>query len=202
MQRELEAFYRKETGKGAAKRLRRQGMIPAIFYGRNEQPIPLAVRFSDLRKTFFTPEARASFFTLVIKGLRDGEVRKTALLREIQRDTLKDMVLHVDFQGVAMEEEIYVEVPLLIVGKPKGVEKGGLMEVLLRSVEVRGVAAKIPPHIEVDVSELDLGDSIHVGDLKLEGVRITSDPTQTIVTIVAPEVKEEGAPAEEEETSV
>jgi large subunit ribosomal protein L25 len=191
---ELEAFYRKELGKGPCRRLRKQGMIPAVFYGAGEETIPLAVRLSDLRKTFSTPESRRSIFTLVIKGLGDGEVRKTAVLKEVQRDTLKDQLLHVDFQGVKLEEEIYMEVPIEIVGKPKGVEKGGLLEVFVRSVEVKGIAAKIPPVIKLDVSNLDIGDSIHVMDLKIEGVKITSDPLQTIATVVAPEMEE--APTE------
>lgn len=191
---ELEAFYRKELGKGPCRRLRKEGMIPAVFYGSGEEAIPLAVRLSDLRKAFSTPERRRSIFTLVIKGLGDEEVRKTAILKEIQRDTLKDQVLHVDFQGVKLEEEIYMEVPIEIVGKPKGVEKGGVLEVFVRSVEVKGIAAKIPPVIRVDVSDLDIGDSLHVMDLKVEGVKITSDPLQTIATVVAPEVEE--APSE------
>jgi|YelNatPaOPRAMG01_1025707.scaffolds.fasta_scaffold12835_6 large subunit ribosomal protein L25 len=191
---ELEAFYRKELGKGPCRRLRKQGMIPAVFYGAGEETIPLAVRLSDLRKTFSTPERRRSIFTLVIKGLGDGEVRKTAILKEVQRDTLKDQLLHVDFQGVKLEEEIYMEVPIEIVGKPKGVEKGGLLEVFVRSVEVKGIAAKIPPVIKLDVSNLDIGDSIHVMDLNIEGVKITSDPLQTIATVVAPEMEE--APTE------
>jgi large subunit ribosomal protein L25 len=191
---ELEAFYRKELGKGPCRRLRKQGMIPAVFYGAGEESIPLSVRLSDLRKTFSTPESRRSIFTLVIKGLGDGEVRKTAVLKEVQRDTLKDQLLHVDFQGVKLEEEIYMEVPIEIVGKPKGVEKGGLLEVFVRSVEVKGIAANIPPVIKLDVSNLDIGDSIHVMDLKIEGVKITSDPLQTIATVVAPEMEE--APTE------
>lgn len=179
--------------------MRRQGLVPAILYGKGEKPIPLVVRLSDLRKIFSTPEARATFFTLVIKGLPQGEVNKTALLREIQRDTLKDMVLHVDFQAVALEEEIYMEVPIVLVGKPKGVEKGGLLEQVLRSLEVKGIAAKIPPHIEVDVSSLDIGDSIHVGDLKVEGVTITTNPSLAVATVVAPE---EAAAEGEEAPSV
>jgi len=197
MQRELEAVYRERTGKGICRKLRREGLVPAILYGRNQEPLPLAVRLSDLRRTFPTPEARASFITLVIKGLPEGEVRKTALLREIQRDTLKDMVLHVDFQAVAMEEEIYMEVPIVLVGKPKGVEKGGLLEQVLRSVEVKGIAARIPAHIEVDVSNLDIGDTIHVEDLKVEGVTITSDPSLAVATVVAPTEEEEAAEGEE-----
>jgi len=197
MQRELEAVYRERTGKGICRKLRREGLVPAILYGRNQEPLPLAVRLSDLRRTFPTPEARASFITLVIKGLPEGEVRKTALLREIRRDTLKDMVLHVDFQAVAMEEEIYMEVPIVLVGKPKGVEKGGLLEQVLRSVEVKGIAARIPAHIEVDVSNLDIGDTIHVEDLKVEGVTITSDPSLAVATVVAPTEEEEAAEGEE-----
>lgn len=196
--RELEAFYREETGKGAARRLRRQGMIPAIFYGHREKTIPLAVRLSDLRKTLGHPEAQRSLFTLVIKGLEGKELKKLALLKEVQRDPLKDTLLHVDFQGVS-EEEIYMEVPVHLVGKAKGVEKGGVLELILREIEVKCLPEKLPSSIiEVDVSDLDIGDAIHVADLKLEGVKILTDPGQAIVTVVPPTVEKEEVEAPEE----
>ncbi|HEX16781.1 MAG: 50S ribosomal protein L25 [Deltaproteobacteria bacterium] len=191
--RELEVFYRAETGKGPARRLRRQGMVPAIFYGHREEPIPLAVRLSDLRKILSQPGARRSFLTLVIKGMDGAEVKKLAILKEVQRDALKDMLLHVDFQGIAMEEEIYMEVPVHVVGKAKGVEKGGVLEVNLREIEVKCLPEKLPSRIDVDVSDLDIGDAIHVGDLKIEGVKILTDPDQAIVTVVPPTVEEEAA---------
>lgn len=191
--RELEVFYRAETGKGPARRLRRHGMVPAIFYGPREEPIPLAVRLSDLRKILSQPGTRRSFLTLVIKGMDGAEVQKLAILKEVQRDTLKDVLLHVDFQGIAMEEEIYMEVPIHVVGKAKGVEKGGVLEVNLREIEVKCLPEKLPSRIDVDVSDLDIGDAIHVGDLKIEGVKILTDPDQAIVTVVPPTVEEEAA---------
>lgn len=191
--RELEVFYRAETGKGPARRLRRHGMVPAIFYGPREEPIPLAVRLSDLRKILSQPGTRRSFLTLVIKGMDGAEVKKLAILKEVQRDTLKDVLLHVDFQGIAMEEEIYMEVPIHVVGKAKGVEKGGVLEVNLREIEVKCLPEKLPSRIDVDVSDLDIGDAIHVGDLKIEGVKILTDPDQAIVTVVPPTVEEEAA---------
>lgn len=191
--RELEVFYRAETGKGPARRLRRHGMVPAIFYGPREEPIPLAVRLSDLRKILSQPGARRSFLTLVIKGMDGAEVQKLAILKEVQRDTLKDVLLHVDFQGIAMEEEIYMEVPIHVVGKAKGVEKGGVLEVNLREIEVKCLPEKLPSRIDVDVSDLDIGDAIHVGDLTIEGVKILTDPDQAIVTVVPPTVEEEAA---------
>jgi len=168
-------------------------MVPAIFYGHREEPIPLAVRLSDLRKILSQPGARRSFLTLVIKGMDGAEVKKLAILKEVQRDALKDMLLHVDFQGIAMEEEIYMEVPVHVVGKAKGVEKGGVLEVNLREIEVKCLPEKLPSRIDVDVSDLDIGDAIHVGDLKIEGVKILTDPDQAIVTVVPPTVEEEAA---------
>lgn len=197
--RQLEAFYRRETGKGPARRLRRQGMVPAIFYGHKEEPIPLALRLSDLRKIVFDPEARRAFLTLVIKGMDGGELKKLAILKEVQRDTLKDVILHVDLQGIAMEEEIYMEVPVHVVGKAKGVEKGGVLEVNLREIEVKCLPERLPSRIDVDVTALDIGDAIHVGDLKLEGVKILTDPDQAIVTVVPPTVEEVAEEAEAEE---
>ncbi|HEX16206.1 MAG TPA: 50S ribosomal protein L25/general stress protein Ctc [Deltaproteobacteria bacterium] len=189
--RQLEATPRKELGKGPCKRLRRQGFVPAIFYGHKEMPIPLAIRVSDLKRLLAKPEARASFIELRIRGEDGNEIQKLVLLKEIQRDPIKDTYLHVDLYGVAMDEEIYMEVPIHLVGRPVGVEKGGILEQILREVEVKGLPGDIPPRIDVDVSSLDIGDAIHVEDLHLEKIKVMADPDQAIATVIAPTVEEE-----------
>jgi len=195
---ELIARYREEKGKGAAKRLRREGFVPAIFYGHREEPIPLAVRLSDLRRVISSRKGKGGFLTLKIEGMKKRSLKKTVLLKEVQIDPLTDAYLHVDFQGVVMDEEIYVEVPIHLVGKPMGVEKGGVLEHLLREVEIRALPSDIPSSIEVDVSSLDVGDSLHVRDLKVERAKILTDPDQTIATVLAPTVSEEKVEEEEE----
>ncbi len=196
--RQLEAIPRKQLGKGPCRRLRREGFVPAIFYGHKETPLPLAVRASDLKKLLSRAEARASFIDLRIKGENGNEVRKLVLLKEIQRDPVKDIYLHVDLYGVAMDEEIYMEVPIHLVGRPVGVEKGGILEQILREVEVKGLPGDIPPRIDVDVSSLDIGDAVHVEDLRLEKIKIMADPDQAIATVIAPTVEEEEVEEEAE----
>ena len=196
--RQLEAIPRKQLGKGPCRRLRREGFVPAIFYGHKETPLPLAVRASDLKKLLSKAEARASFIDLRIKGENGNEVRKLVLLKEIQRDPVKDIYLHVDLYGVAMDEEIYMEVPIHLVGRPVGVEKGGILEQILREVEVKGLPGDIPPRIDVDVSSLDIGDAVHVEDLRLEKIKIMADPDQAIATVIAPTVEEEEVEEEAE----
>jgi len=196
--RQLEAIPRKQLGKGPCRRLRREGFVPAIFYGHKETPLPLAVRASHLKKLLSKAEARASFIDLRIKGENGNEVRKLVLLKEIQRDPVKDIYLHVDLYGVAMDEEIYMEVPIHLVGRPVGVEKGGILEQILREVEVKGLPGDIPPRIDVDVSSLDIGDAVHVEDLRLEKIKIMADPDQAIATVIAPTVEEEEVEEEAE----
>ena len=196
--RQLEAIPRKQLGKGPCRRLRREGFVPAIFYGYKETPLPLAVRASHLKKLLSKAEARASFIDLRIKGENGNEVRKLVLLKEIQRDPVKDIYLHVDLYGVAMDEEIYMEVPIHLVGRPVGVEKGGILEQILREVEVKGLPGDIPPRIDVDVSSLDIGDAVHVEDLRLEKIKIMADPDQAIATVIAPTVEEEEVEEEAE----
>ena len=196
--RQLEAIPRKQLGKGPCRRLRREGFVPAIFYGHKETPLPLAVRASHLKKLLSKAEARASFIDLRIKGENGNEVRKLVLLKEIQRDPVKDIYLHVDLYGVAMDEEIYMEVPIHLVGRPVGVEKGGILEQILREVEVKGLPGDIPPRIDVDVSSLDIGDAVHVEDLRLEKIKIMADPDQAIATVIAPTVEEEKVEEEAE----
>ena len=189
---QVEAFIRNQSGKGPARTLRRAGHIPAIFYGPETQPISLYVRQKDLEKIFKKHSGENLFFQVQLKGEHQEESR-TAMLKELQKDPVSRAYLHVDFYEVSLTKELEVEVGLRIVGKPKGVEKGGMLQEARRDLQIRCLPRNIPEYIEVDVSGLDIGDSIHVRDLKLaEELRIVNDPQTTLVTIVAP-VEEKAA---------
>ena len=183
---QVEAFIRHQSGKGPARTLRRSGQIPAIFYGPETQPISLYVRQMDLEKIFKKHSGENLFFQVQLKGENQEESR-TAMLKELQRDPVSRAYLHVDFYEVSLTKELEVEVGLRIVGKSKGVEKGGILQESRRELQIRCLPRNIPEFIEVDVSGLDIGDSIHVRDLKLsEELRVLNDPQATIITIVPP----------------
>ena len=189
---QVEAFIRNQSGKGPARTLRRSGHIPAIFYGPETQPISLYVRQKDLEKIFKKHSGENLFFQVQLKGEHQEESR-TAMLKELQKDPVSRAYLHVDFYEVSLTKELEVDVGLRIVGKSKGVEKGGMLQEARRDLQIRCLPRNIPEYIEVDVSGLDIGDSIHVRDLKLaEELRILNDPQTTLVTIVAP-VEEKAA---------
>jgi large subunit ribosomal protein L25 len=195
MQRvQLEVSAREATGKGVARKLRASGRIPAIVYGTGVDPVALSVDRLALDKI-----VQRSVNALVdLKGPRavDGRL---ALLKELQRDPLRRRLLHCDLYLVDPNKPITVSVPVHFEGKPRGVEQGGVLEPLLRELEVSCLPMAIPEVISVDVSQLDIGHSLHVGELALpEGVRATAEPERAVVHVITPRLVEEAeaAPAE------
>jgi large subunit ribosomal protein L25 len=193
----LAVQLRTEKGKEAARRLRSQGLIPAVVYGHREEAIPVTLNPQKLSKALRGGAGERSLIKLTIEGLQDGPLTKTVILKEKQVDPVKRTLLHVDLYTIAMDEEIHVSVPVHVEGKAIGVEQGGVLEQVLREIEVECLPGDIPPRIDVDVSSLDIGDSIHVGDITLAKAKILVDPEQTLVTVVPPTVYEE--PVVEEE---
>jgi large subunit ribosomal protein L25 len=185
---------RNGVGKGAARKIRREGFIPAVLYGREMEPISLTVNPIDLKKALSTEAGENTLLELHVKG-NGEEITKIALLRDVQYDNLTSQPIHFDFQEILMKELITVKVPVEIVGKAPGIQEGGILEEILREIEVECLPASIPNVIEIDVSQLGIGDSIHIGDLTLpEGVTVLHDPDETIITILSP-VMEEVKPA-------
>jgi len=192
----LSSARRSGTGKGDARKLRASGRIPAVFYGRGESAIPLIVDMKDLKGALEGASGGNVIVDLKLEG--EAAADRKAIIREIQRDPVAGRILHVDFQHISLTEKITVEVPIVLVGVPTGVKDGGgILETLLREVEVECLPTDIPAHIDVDVSALGIGDSIHVAELKAERVTITTDPDRTVATVVPPTVLEEAKPAEE-----
>lgn len=192
----LEGFIRKSSGKGVARSLRRAGNIPAIFYGPQAESIAISVSRVPLEKILKKQAGENTLYQLTIKG-DDQEIVKTVMLKELQKNPLDREILHADFYEVSLTKEIDITVGLRIVGKAPGVEDGGFLQEISRELEVRCLPTQIPDKIEVDVSTLGIGDSLHVQDLKLpEGIRVLSDAHLTLVTVVPPLVEEK--PAAEE----
>ena len=191
----LSAKKRTDSGKGAARKLRSAQQIPGIIYGHNREPQMLALDWRELERMLerIAPE------TTVIELDVDGTTSRT-LIREIQRHPFKRQVLHVDFLELVAGERVTVDIPLVLVGIPAGVRNSsGILDQILREVTVDVDPSNIPNHIDVDVSALEVNESIHVGDLVVPaGVDIQDDPDSTVCVVAAPRVEAEAeAPAAE-----
>jgi large subunit ribosomal protein L25 len=204
----LPAEIREGIGKGRARKLRAKGLVPAIFYGPRTQSISLVIDAKELAKTLQTEAGENVLIDLDIrKG--DRSERKVVMMKDVQIDPLQGTALHTDFYEVVMDEMITVEVPIHLVGKPEGTKMGGILEQVRRVIQIQCLPGDIPKRIDVDVSSLKIGDSIHVQEIQMEKVKILSDANLTIATVVPPVVEEkvveevvaeaaEGAEVEEE----
>lgn len=193
-QNTLEVSIRKRPGKSGAREIRKGGGIPAILYGKGTEPTPLVVNPAALKQALST---EAGENTLLEITFNDGsqEIKKLSLLREIQYDFLTSKPIHFDFQALDINKKITVNIPVKIVGKSKGVKEGGILEEILREIPVECLPKDIPNSFEIDVTDLDIGHSIHVSALKgSENFNILKDDEETIATILAPKMEVE-APA-------
>jgi large subunit ribosomal protein L25 len=189
----LSASSRSDTGKGAARTLRRAGRVPAIIYGHARTPQALSLNDHELGKLL----QRISPENTVVELDIDGSVART-LIREIQRDPLREHVLHVDFQELVAGEAVTVRVPITLVGTPEGVRSsGGVLDQIMRELSIEVDPSDIPHHIEVDVNGLTVGHALHVSDLPVPaGVTVLDDMDATVCVVSIPKVVEEEAPAE------
>jgi len=193
---ELKASQRSGIGKGPARRLRRKGLIPAVLYGPETESIPLAISSADLDRVYKKAGSEHVLLNLIIEN---GDTReKTAIIKEVQTSPLTNQYLHVDFCEISLEKKIVVKVPVELSGKSKGVERGGLLQLIRHELEVECLPMDIPDKILVDVSNLGIGDSLHVGDIDVgKKVRLLDDADLAVVTIIAPSAKEEEVSEEE-----
>ncbi|HTO90530.1 MAG TPA: 50S ribosomal protein L25 [Candidatus Sulfotelmatobacter sp.] len=188
----LTASRRESLGKGGARKSRKAGQIPGVLYGHGETPVAVAVAARDFDVALREHKGGNPIVSLAVNGSE-----YTALIRAVQYDPLTQGILHLDFQHISLTEQIEVKVAIRLTGLPVGVKDGGgILEPILREVEVRCLPTAIPASIEVDVSHLNIGDSIHLRDLTVPNVVILTDPDSTLATVVPPTVMEE-KPAEE-----
>jgi large subunit ribosomal protein L25 len=192
----LSAAARTATGKNAVKKIRRDGFVPAILYGRARASRPLAVGRKELLGALATG-GRNVLIDLTIA--QDGqEESNTVMIREIQRHHLRREILHVDLHQISLTEALEAHVPVTLEGMPEGVASGGgILEPHLREVLIRCLPTQIPDHLTANVSHLGVGDSLHVRELVVpEGIEILTPPEEVLVSVVAPKEKvEEAAPA-------
>ena len=189
----IKATPRDGTGKGANRKLRTSGRVPAVVYGHNEKTRELSLDAHELKVLFSKISVENTIIRLDIEGEK-GEVK--ALVREVQANPVKGDLYHVDFYQIHANEKVDVEVPVHLVGTAPGVKAGGVMDHQIHELPVRCLPGAIPESIEVDISALELGDSIHVGDLKIpEGVEVEMEADRTVCSVVAPAALEAAQPA-------
>ncbi|MEN3046252.1 MAG: 50S ribosomal protein L25 [Candidatus Hydrothermales bacterium] len=196
----LLAKIREKTGTRESRRLRGKGFITGEVYGAKEKNYHIFFERREFEKIW-----REIHGETVIFEIEFNDKKYSTVIKEIQRDVLYGYPIHIDFQILHEKEEITVPVPVILKGEAKGVKSGGILEHFAHQLHIRTIPSKIPSHIEIDISDLDIGESIHVRDIKLEeGIKIEESPDETICTIVgkrvtevtaqeiiAPEIKEE-----------
>ena len=195
---ELKTKIRTTTGNGPARRLRMSGQIPAVLYGPKTESVLLSVNKHDLELLFKKGGIGQVVLNLVIQ--KNGEtLTMFAMIKELQTHPVSRNFIHIDFYEVKMDQKITAKIPVVTIGTAKGVELGGMLQIIRRELEVECLPLEVPESIEIDISDLDVGDSIHVGKIRLESeLEFLEDDNYTVVTVLAPKLEEE-EPEEEEE---
>lgn len=196
---QLNSEIRNETGKGQARRLRDLGKIPAIFYGPKASPIILSINYSELEKMLKGKSAENIMFDLNISSGEKSKP-KTVMIKEVQTDPITRRYLHIDLYEIALGEAIEVNIPTILINTPIGVTNGGILQHIRRELSVSLLPKDLVEKIEIDVSNLDIGEAMHIRDVTFPtGLKPTEDEGLTVTTVVAPAVEEEKEEVEEEE---
>ena len=195
---ELQTTVRKSTGNSPARSLRRSGHIPAVLYGPKMETVLLSVNIKDLEQVFKQGNAFQVILNLVIQNGK--KITKAAMVKELQTHPVSGNFIHIDFYEIDMKRQINVMVPIITKGLSVGVENGGMLNIVRREIELLCLPGDIPEAIEIDITDLDIGDSIHIEDIPLgENVEVSADFNFTVVTVLSPTVEEEEEVVEEEE---
>lgn len=185
----LNVKVRDSVGRGASGRLRRQGSVPAIVYGRKENPLILEVVERDFKGIAGVTAGQNAIISLNPEGI-EGEI--LALVKDVQYHPVTNRLLHIDFYRISLRDKVKVSVPVEVTGESVGVKRGGILEHILWEVEVECLPTRVPKRIEVDIASLKIGDTVHVRDLKTEeGISILSGEEKTVLSIVPPTVIKE-----------
>jgi large subunit ribosomal protein L25 len=195
---ELKTNKRTETGDGPARRLRQTGQIPAVYYGPNTEPVLLSVNKNDLELVLKKGGIGQVILNLIIQN--NGEtLNMPAMIKELQTHPVSRNFIHVDFYEIKMDRKITVKIPVTTTGVAKGVELGGILQIVRRELEVECLPLAVPESIVIDITDLDIGDSIHAGNISLEGdVEILEEDNRTVVTVLHPKLEEAEVPEGEE----
>ena len=198
IQQDMTAAVRQDFGKGATHRLRQSGYAPAILYGKKSEPIALAMETKTLTRDLLRLHGHNVVVSLDIEGEK-GKKKHHVLIKDIQTDPITDSVLHVDFLEIDMDKEIVLDVAVVYEGTAKGVDLGGILNIMAHTVKIKGMPLAIPDEIKVDVTPLELtSHGITCGDLTIpENVTLEEEVDKVCVSVVAPKAEEEEIEEEE-----
>ena len=187
-QANLQVATRTATGKGAARTLRREGKVPAVIYGHGRDAEAVAIDIVALQKTLIGISAATTILDVAI----DNRAPVRALIREIQRHSLRPAeIIHLDLYEVRSDEEITLQIPIRLTGIPDGVRNfGGVLDHVLRELEIEVLPSNIPDHVDIDVTALTIGHSLFVRDIQVANARVLNDPDTPVCTVVAPRTEE------------
>lgn len=180
----LAAKKREISNKGANKELRRNGVIPCIYYSKGKDPIVFSVEEVALKPLVFTSE------THIINLSFENEDPIGTIIKDIQFDPVTDRVVHVDFHGITLGQKLEIQIPINFVGSAIGVKEGGILQEVLHKLDVECLPRHIPENLSVDVTDLTVGDSIHIRDLEFENITILNHDDTTVVSVITPRVEE------------
>jgi len=198
----LNAQVREGLEKGNSKRLRSEGFVPAIFYGYETESVAIKVNTSELIRALVKERGETAFIKLGIKSGKGRKVEKLSVIKDMQIDTIGKKPVHVDFYEIRMDRTLAVDVPIIFSGTPVGIEEGGELQQLKRTLKASGLPSDLPESLEVDISGLSIGDSIKIKDIALEdGVQILDLDDVAVVSVVPTRTslmtEEEGGEEEE-----
>ena len=200
----ISVAVRTETGKSAVRHLRTQGLIPAVLYGRGKETLVLSVEKSAIIPHLAKGAYHTHLFDLKVAGKAKSAAPITVMIKEIQRNPITGKLLNIDFHAISLTDKVQAHVPVTFIGEPPGVKQGGILEKLHAEILVSCLPTQIPDHLEVNVSEMIIGDSVHARDLALpEGVELLTPADEVIVVLAHQARAEEVAPpvAVEEEAA-
>ena len=199
VQSSLRVRPRIRIGKSGAREVRKEGNIPAILYGQGEDPIPLVVRPDELKQALSNSAGINTVLELEIDG-SESPTKRFSMVKEIQKDPVKNRVIHLDFLAIDMEKSLRVKVPVSTRGRSEGERRGGTLEKLMRTVDLECLPGDIPDLIEIDVSSLNMGDFVDIAGLELgEGIKPIRDGSKKVVQVIAQRSMEDVQDEEEEE---
>jgi large subunit ribosomal protein L25 len=181
-QKQMNIELRTKTGTGVSRRLRHANLVPGVVYGKGMDPMPISIKISDLKEAMSGEGGKNNLITLVGGGTLDQSM---AIIADLQRDAIKRTYEHVDLHRINMNEKLRVTVPVLLKGIAAGVKEGGLLDLAHHELHVECLPGNIPDHIEIDINQLKIAQSIHVSDIKLpEGVKVLDNPKTPVVSVL------------------
>jgi large subunit ribosomal protein L25 len=182
----LVVSIRQKGGKGAARSLRRAGLVPGVLYGQGKENLPLSLHPAELRKATDPARSWNTFYTLTIKHDGKADQVETAVVVDLQTDAIRDDITHVDFMRVDPEQEVVRNVPLRLKGRSIGVFKGGKLKTFVRALKVAAKPSNVPVEIEIDITPVDGGESVRMKDVQVPNARLVENPEQRILTVEVP----------------